>query len=235
MAGDIVDGHPVARNTADLDTLRRERARRGRASTTREQPTRGRRQRLLRHHERLFRAACVLCGSREDAEDLVVETYANISNRPSFARRDELGYLLLTLRKTMRKPDRAKAARHDTPPWDDCVEFVVDAEDLDVSSAEIRAAYRAVHHLPEALRDTLVAVDIVGLTYKQAARALETHEATIIELLQPAREQVAEQMESAKQDPAPPPTNNVVNLADKRRAVQKRRMLIRNFSPAAHE
>jgi RNA polymerase sigma-70 factor, ECF subfamily len=234
MAGDIVDGHPEARNTADLDTLRRNSARGGRARSLREQRTRGRKQRLLRHHDRLFRAACVLCGSREDAENLVVETYANISTRPSFARHDELGYLLLTLRRTMRNPDRAQTTRQNTTPWDDCAEFVVDAEDLDVSAAEIRAAYRAVHQLPPALRDTLVAVDIVGLSYKEAARALETHETTILELLQPAREQVAEQMSTA-QHTAAPPTNNVVDLADKRRAVQKRRMLIRDFSPAAHE
>src|SRR3954451_7069339 len=34
------------------------------------------------HVDRLYRAAWALCGSREDAEDLVQETYARVLGRP---------------------------------------------------------------------------------------------------------------------------------------------------------
>ena len=38
--------------------------------------------RLADHVDRLYRAAWLLCGSREDAEDLVQDTYARVLSRP---------------------------------------------------------------------------------------------------------------------------------------------------------
>ena len=53
------------------------------------------------HLDRLFRAAWALCGSREDAEDLVQDTYARVLARPRLLRNeDDLGYLLRALRNT---------------------------------------------------------------------------------------------------------------------------------------
>src|SRR3954466_6423791 len=53
------------------------------------------------HIDRLFRAAWALCGSREDAEDLVQETYERVLRKPRFLRHeDDLGYLYRTLRHT---------------------------------------------------------------------------------------------------------------------------------------
>jgi Sigma-70 region 2 len=44
------------------------------------------------HLDRLYRAAWALCGSREDAEDLVQETYARVLARPRLLRNeDDLG------------------------------------------------------------------------------------------------------------------------------------------------
>jgi RNA polymerase sigma-70 factor (ECF subfamily) len=43
-------------------------------------------ERLPDHFARLFRAACALCGSRQDAEDLVQETYARVLQRPRWLR-----------------------------------------------------------------------------------------------------------------------------------------------------
>jgi len=51
--------------------------------------------RLDDHLDRLFRAAWALSGSREDAEDLVQETYARVLARPRLLRNeDDLAYLL---------------------------------------------------------------------------------------------------------------------------------------------
>ena len=44
--------------------------------------------RLGDHLDRLYRAAWALCGSREDAEDLVQETYARVLRRPRVLRRE---------------------------------------------------------------------------------------------------------------------------------------------------
>src|SRR5438552_2082459 len=56
---------------------------------------------LADHLDRLYRAAWALCGSREDAEDLVQETYTRVLARPRLIyREDDLGYLLRVLRNT---------------------------------------------------------------------------------------------------------------------------------------
>src|SRR3954465_5098465 len=56
------------------------------------------RERLPDHFDRLYRAACALCGSREDAEDLVQETCARVLRRPRLLRSSELAYLIGVLR-----------------------------------------------------------------------------------------------------------------------------------------
>ena len=45
--------------------------------------------RLGDHLDRLYRAAWALCGRREEAEDLVQETYARVLARPRFLRNDD--------------------------------------------------------------------------------------------------------------------------------------------------
>ena len=48
--------------------------------------------RLGDHLDQLYRAAWALCGSREEAEDLVQETYARVLARPRLLRHeDDLG------------------------------------------------------------------------------------------------------------------------------------------------
>src|SRR6202161_646085 len=58
-------------------------------------------QSLGQHVDRLYRAAWALCGSREDAEDLVQETFARVLSRPRVLQGDdELYYLMRVLRNT---------------------------------------------------------------------------------------------------------------------------------------
>jgi RNA polymerase sigma-70 factor, ECF subfamily len=58
-------------------------------------------------------------------------------------------------------------------------------------------AYAAIGELSEPLRATIVAVDIAGLSYKEAARSLRTRTGTIMSRLYRAREQVAVRMEAS--------------------------------------
>ena len=74
------------------------------------------------HLDRLYRAAWALCGDREEAEDLVQETYVRVLSRPRLLRKEgDLGYLLGALRNTFLDARRALARRPppDALPLDD--------------------------------------------------------------------------------------------------------------------
>jgi RNA polymerase sigma-70 factor, ECF subfamily len=150
--------------------------------------------RLPDHLDRLYRAAYGLCGSREEADDLVQETYARVLRRPRFLRQDkDIAYLLRVLRNTFVEFERRKAMRRTTPLSAEAIEWAQDADADPIGSVlESRAAFAAISELTPPLRDTIVAVDVAGLSYKEAARALGVRQGTIMSRLHRARERVAE-------------------------------------------
>jgi RNA polymerase sigma-70 factor, ECF subfamily len=153
------------------------------------------------HVDRLFRAAWALCGVREDAEDLVQDTFARVLAKPRFLRNDDdLGYLLRVLRNTfvsrhrtaMRRP-RAAALPDDLEPADPS------SATRPESAVEAREVFAYIAALPDDFRDALVAVDVVGLSYGEAARALGVKEATITSRLFRARARVARGMDPSRE------------------------------------
>ncbi len=144
------------------------------------------------HLTPLYRAAWAVCGCRAVAADLVAETYARVlSKRRVLRGGDELGYLLRVLRNTYvsslrtaeRRPRTAELADYAHPAETRTSLCPEDA----VEAAEVFAVVAA---LPEAYRDVLVAVDVAGLSYREAARALRTREGTIMSRLYRARQRV---------------------------------------------
>jgi RNA polymerase sigma-70 factor (ECF subfamily) len=57
---------------------------------------------------------------------------------------------------------------------------------------EVAELYAAISALPDTFRDALIAVDVVGLSYREAARALRVREATLTTRLHRARGRVAD-------------------------------------------
>jgi RNA polymerase sigma-70 factor (ECF subfamily) len=153
--------------------------------------------RLGDHLDRLYRAAWALCGSREDAEDLVQETYARLLSKPRFLRNeDDLGYLLRALRNTFLNLKRTESRRPRTDPLPEQLDSVTDPRAVQPEAAfEAAELYAAIAALPDDYRDVLVAVDITGLSYKEAARALRTREGTVMSRLYRARQQVVRRLE----------------------------------------
>ena len=148
--------------------------------------------RLSDHIDRLYRAAWALCGSREDAEDLVQETYARLLARPRLLRNeDDLGYLLRALRNTFLNQKRTQGRRLRPDPLPDQLDLVADSRAQQPEAAlEAAELFAAVAALPGDYRDVLVAVDIAGLSYKEAARALRIRDGTVMSRLYRARQQV---------------------------------------------
>jgi RNA polymerase sigma-70 factor (ECF subfamily) len=153
--------------------------------------------RLGDHLDRLYRAAWALCGRREDAEDLVQETYTRVLARPRLLRReDDLGYLLRTLRNTFLSQKRTESRRLRPGPLADELDVVADPRALQPDAAlEAGEIYAAIAGLPADFRDVLVAVDVTGLSYKEAARVLRIREGTVMSRLYRARQQVVRRIE----------------------------------------
>jgi RNA polymerase sigma-70 factor (ECF subfamily) len=150
-------------------------------------------ERLPDQVDQLYRAAWALCGSSHDAEDLVQETFARVLARPRRLRRDhELPYLLGALRNTYLTSLRTAGRRPST------VELPAD-ESQSMRSAladpgaalEQRELFAAIAALPEDFRRALIAIDIVGLSYREAGRLLGVREATITTRVHRARRRIA--------------------------------------------
>lgn len=152
---------------------------------------------LVAHLGHLLPAARALCGSRESAEDLVQETVARILSRPRLLRTgDERAYLMRTLRNTFLTSRRTAARRP---------HVVTTLNELDAADPRTGArpeeavtaaqVFPAIARLPEPFRLALVAVDVAGLSYREAARALGAPEATITTRLYRARQRVARELE----------------------------------------
>jgi RNA polymerase sigma-70 factor (ECF subfamily) len=154
------------------------------------------------HIDRLFRAAWSLCGSREEAEDLVQETFARVLRKPRLLRsEDDLGYLLRVLRNTFFSQRRTAARRPQTTALPDDLDLIEDRSatqpEARIESAEL---YAAISALPDDFRDALIAIDVVGLSYREAAQALKVREATITTRLHRARQRVASALVAAEHE-----------------------------------
>jgi RNA polymerase sigma-70 factor (ECF subfamily) len=148
--------------------------------------------RVAEHLPRLYRAARAWTRSREEAEDLVQETYARVLARPRLLRNeDELGYLLRSLRNTLISQRRAQSRRPVTTELVDEATVGTRASDDPAQAVEIHQLYAALSQLPDEFKDALVAVDIAGLSYPEAARSLGVPEGTLTSRLFRARDRVA--------------------------------------------
>ncbi len=153
-------------------------------------------QSLTQHVDRLYRAAWALCGSREDAEDLVQETFARVLSRPRVLRGDdELYYLMRVLRNTFLTGLRTASRRPvTTAALEDGVAADPKPTNRPEQAFEVQEVYATIAELPDSFRLALVAVDVLGLSYREAARALRVREATLTTRLFRARKQVAERL-----------------------------------------
>src|SRR4051794_10864976 len=145
------------------------------------------------HLDRLYRGALALCGSRERAEDLVQDTYERVLSRPRFLRNDDdLGYLLRVMRNTFISQERAARRRPAPATVGEIERFEHTAAHAPSTLTEARLLYDAIAALPPAYREAVVAVDVVGVPYRDAARALRVSQGTVASRVFRARECLAE-------------------------------------------
>jgi RNA polymerase sigma-70 factor, ECF subfamily len=135
-----------------------------------------------------------LCGSPTDAEDLVQDTYVQVLRKPRLLRSDDdLGYLMRVLRNTFYSRYRSEARRPRSSPLEEHEDLVegrpIAQPALAAEASEVIAAVAA---LEQPFREVVAAVDLAGLSYREAARALRTREGTVMSRLSRGRAQVAD-------------------------------------------
>ena len=155
---------------------------------------------LADHLDRLYRAAWAMCGSREDAEDLVQETFARVlaKKRTIASDQDALPYLMRVLRNTFVSSLRTRSRRPKTAPLEDA-EPRLAAPDAGSPTAVLaaREVFAAIAALPEDQRDVIAAVDVAGLSYAEAAETLGVPAGTIMSRLYRGRARVADAVGAA--------------------------------------
>jgi RNA polymerase sigma-70 factor, ECF subfamily len=194
-------------------------------------------QSLTQHVDRLYRAAWALCGSREDAEDLVQETFARVLSRPRVLHGDDdLYYLMRVLRNTFFTSRRTAGRRPVTvATLDDVVTADPRSTTQPERALEMQELYATIASLPDNFRLALVAVDVLGLSYREAARALRVREATLTTRLFRARRQLAKQLlpEPDDRTAAPAPTAPTVPPATAAQGGASRRQTTTGSAPTA--
>jgi RNA polymerase sigma-70 factor, ECF subfamily len=147
--------------------------------------------RLAQHADALYRAAWALCGSAHDAEDLVQDTFVKVLARPRLIRGTELGYLLRVLRN-------AHTDRHRTATRRPVTVELLDHHAVSTPEDEVsgRAVLEAIAAAPPHFRDAVIAVDLLGLSYVEAAHHLGTPEDTIASRVYRGRAHVARRLKA---------------------------------------
>jgi RNA polymerase sigma-70 factor (ECF subfamily) len=150
--------------------------------------------RAVRHLDQLYRSATAITGDRDEAEDLVQDVFEALLRRPRsiHARDNERAYLLTMLRhryvdtlRFRRRRPQVEYARADE-------DQAARAGEDPAARAEQREVLDAVARLALPYREALVAVDVAGLSYGEAANFLGVPVGTVMSRIHRARARVIE-------------------------------------------
>jgi RNA polymerase sigma-70 factor (ECF subfamily) len=153
--------------------------------------------RLSLHLPRLTRIATRMAGSRDAGEDLVQDTFERILRSPRRIAGDEFRYLVRSLRNTHVDRLRADSRRIRTSTMNETLEAVLPAADHSDAVQTAREVLAAVAELPEGYREVVVAVDVGGASYQEAADALGIPVGTVMSRLYRGRQRVIRAVEQA--------------------------------------
>jgi RNA polymerase sigma-70 factor, ECF subfamily len=147
---------------------------------------------VVAHLPALYRAARAWTGSRETAEDLVQDVCVHVLARPRRVTGDDLPYLLRALHNELTSRRRSAGRR---PPTKELDEELDGGRGSDPeTAAEESELVATIAELPDEFRDALVAVDVAGLSYREAARLLGLPEGTVTSRLYRARDRLARRL-----------------------------------------
>jgi RNA polymerase sigma-70 factor (ECF subfamily) len=140
----------------------------------------------------LYRTARAWTGSRDEAEDLVQDMCAHVLARTRLVSGDDLHYLVRALHNQLTTRRRAASRRPQTV--DEATDGSGGSGNDPAAAVEHAEVFSAIAELPGEFRDALVAVDVAGLSYQEAARLLGLPEGTVTSRLYRARDRLARRL-----------------------------------------
>ena len=147
---------------------------------------------LLAHFEVLRRTARALCVSTEDTEDLVQETCVRVLARERVVEEHRhAAYLATAVRNTHRERRRKERRRPVAVQLESTEGEPFSARDDVEALLELRAL---IDELPSGQRDAVLAVDVLGLHYAEAAASLNVPTGTIMSRLCRGRRVLAQEL-----------------------------------------
>ena len=152
-------------------------------------------ERGTRHIDALYRCAYALTGNEHEAQDLVQDVFESLARRPRGLRNGqrERAYLLAMLRHRYYDAGRARRRRPQRVELDrPGEEQEAYAGEGPQARAEQGDVMRAVAALRPHHREALVAVDLAGLSYAEAADFLGVPLGTVMSRLHRARAAVVD-------------------------------------------
>jgi len=159
--------------------------------------------RLPMHLPRLTRIAASLCGTREAGEDLVQDTLERVLRSPRRLTGDDFPYLARAVRNTHLDRIRATSRRVKTSTIDETLEAVLPVPDHTSATLQARDVLAAVRALPGPYRDVVLAVDVAGYSYADAAQTLDIPVGTVMSRLYRGRHRVIQMIEGDRASYAP--------------------------------
>ena len=153
--------------------------------------------RLGDHLDRLYRAAWALCGiPRGRRGSRPGDLCARARAPPAAAQRRRPRLPLAHTAQHVPDTEANRGPAAAPGPLPDQLDVVADPHAREPQAAvEAGELYAAIAALPDDFRDVLVAVDVTGLSYKEAARVLGIREGTVMSRLYRARQQVVRRVD----------------------------------------
>lgn len=125
------------------------------------------------------------------------ETFAKAVKRRRFVRPGgDAVHLMRALRRSWIDHQRAGPARRATTGPPEAIDWVVDrGAHTDLPALDVQHAYDAIGKLSPQQREAIAAVDVLGLSHRDAARVLRIRQGTLTSRLYHARERIAAALE----------------------------------------
>ena len=157
-------------------------------------------ERAIRHLDQLYRYATAITGDRDEAEDLVHDVFEALLRRPRSirARDNERAYLLTMLRHRYVDALRGRRRRPQVALERPGEEQEARAGESPPARAEQREVLDAVAGLPLHHREAIVAVDVAGLGYAEAAAVLGVPVGTVMSRVHRARARVVAALDAPR-------------------------------------